>query len=41
MDINSWGNTWGTIDWVKDPEDKVLKKITDSKYMLSISIVVI
>lgn len=29
MDITKWEDTWGTIDWVKDPEDKILKKITD------------
>ena len=27
MDINSWGDTWGTIDWNGDTEDIVLKKV--------------
>ena len=29
MDINSWNDTWGRIDWEKDPEDKIKQKITE------------
>lgn len=29
MDINSWNDTWGTIDWINDSEDKIKQKITE------------
>ena len=29
MDINSWKETWGTIDWGNDSEDIIKQKITD------------
>ena len=29
MDITKWDETWGTIDWEKDPEDEIKQKITD------------
>ena len=32
MDINSWDDTWGTIDWEEDPEDEILQKIKDFYY---------
>ena len=28
----AWENTWGTIDWEKDPEDEIIQKITDLYY---------
>lgn len=29
MDISSWDETWGTIDWKKDPEDKIKQRIVE------------
>ncbi|MBR6231642.1 MAG: ankyrin repeat domain-containing protein, partial [Alphaproteobacteria bacterium] len=29
MDITKWEDTWGTINWEKDPEDEIKQKITE------------
>lgn len=29
MDITKWKDTWGTINWEKDPEAQIIQKITD------------
>lgn len=29
INMNDWNETWGTIDWQNDPENKIKQKITD------------
>lgn len=29
MNIHNWNDTWGTINWAKDPEDEIKQKITE------------
>ena len=29
MNIHTWNDTWGTINWAKDPEDEIKQKITE------------